>query len=114
MSNQTLEYKMIVHLFGRAFSSRCASFGLPEYGLHVEFIKVSLAVACRMKNTLRSQQVMANLPRERLIPGKPPFSYVGIDFFDPMDVTNGKFSKTSRMSSHVYLWEQPTCKGQIS
>jgi len=33
---------------------------------------------------------MANLPRDRLIPGKPPFSYVGINFFGPLYVKKGK------------------------
>ena len=32
----------------------------------------------------------AELPKERLIPGKPPVSYVGIDFFGPLYVKQGR------------------------
>ena len=33
---------------------------------------------------------MANLPNDRLIPGKPLFSCIGIDFFGPLYVKKGK------------------------
>ena len=33
--------------------------------------------------------MMADLPEERLIPGDPPFSYVGIDYFGPLLVKRG-------------------------
>lgn len=39
-----------------------------------------------LKNALKGQQVMANLPSDSLTPDEPAFSYVGIDFFDPLYV----------------------------
>ena len=39
---------------------------------------------CRKQNAVRGQQVMANLSADRLTPGEPPFSFVGIDFFGPL------------------------------
>lgn len=33
---------------------------------------------------------MADLPSDRVIPGEPPFSYVGIDFFGPFYVKQGR------------------------
>ena len=33
---------------------------------------------------------MANLPRDRITPGKPPFTYVGVDFFGPFEVRQGR------------------------
>ena len=47
-------------------------------------------LTCRKQNAPRGQQMMADLPQERLIPGEPPFSYVGIDFFGPLHVKQGR------------------------
>ena len=33
---------------------------------------------------------MASLPEDRLIPDKPPFTYVGIDYFGPLEVRQGR------------------------
>ena len=33
---------------------------------------------------------MASLPEDRLIPDKPPFTYVGIDYFGPLEVKQGR------------------------
>ena len=33
---------------------------------------------------------MANLPKERLMSGEPPFTYVGVDYFGPLFVRQGR------------------------
>ena len=35
---------------------------------------------------------MANLPKERVIPGDPPFTHVGVDYFGPLYVRQGRSS----------------------
>ena len=47
-------------------------------------------LTCRKQNALKGQQVKADLPSDRLTPDKPPFSYVGIDFFGPLYVKQGR------------------------
>lgn len=43
---------------------------------------------------------MASLPEDRLIPDKPPFTYVGIDYFGPLEVKQGR----SRVKRYGYLF----------
>ena len=48
-------------------------------------------VACqRQRNAHPGKQFMADLPEVRLVPEKPPFSYVGVDFFGPLQVKQGR------------------------
>ena len=47
-------------------------------------------LTCRKQNATKGQQVMADLPDDRLIPDEPPFSYVGIDFFGPLYLKQGR------------------------
>jgi len=39
------------------------------------------------------QQLMADLPKERLIPYEPPFTYTGVDFFGPFYVKRRRGSE---------------------
>ena len=39
------------------------------------------------------QQLMADLPKEHLIPYEPPFNYTGVDFFGPFYVKHGQGSE---------------------
>jgi transposase InsO family protein len=45
---------------------------------------------CRRRNAPPCEQVMADLPPDRLIPDKPPFSYVGVDYFGPLEVKRAR------------------------
>ena len=45
---------------------------------------------------------MADLPEDRLTPEKPPFSFVGIDYFGPLEVKQGR-SRVKRYGSLFYL-----------
>jgi len=50
-------------------------------------------VDCRKRNEAPMQQLMADLPKERLIPYEPPFTYTGVDFFGPFYVKRGRGSE---------------------
>ena len=39
---------------------------------------------CRRRNAPTGEQRMANLPLERVTPDRPPFTFVGVDYFGPM------------------------------
>ena len=38
-------------------------------------------IDCQRRNTRPGEQFMVNLPEERLTPDKPPFTFVGVDYF---------------------------------
>ena len=45
---------------------------------------------CKKRDAKQGEQVMADLPEERLTPDKPPFTYVGLDYFGPLYVRQGR------------------------
>ncbi|XP_043240715.1 uncharacterized protein LOC122391117 [Amphibalanus amphitrite] len=47
-------------------------------------------VVCRRVNSRPQQQLMADLPSERVTPETPAFSYVGLDVFGPIAVKSGR------------------------
>ncbi|KAK3747320.1 hypothetical protein QZH41_013561 [Actinostola sp. cb2023] len=47
-------------------------------------------VTCRNRNAPVVTQMMADLPKERLTPYQPPFTYTGIDFFGPFHIKRGR------------------------
>ena len=47
---------------------------------------LSGCVACKKHHSKPMQQKMGNLPKERIEADKPPFTYVGVDYFGPMNV----------------------------
>lgn len=46
--------------------------------------------SCRRHQAPVMQQKMASLPRDRVTPSKPPFTYVGVDLFGPFTVHRGR------------------------
>ncbi|KAK3754770.1 hypothetical protein QZH41_007277 [Actinostola sp. cb2023] len=45
---------------------------------------------CRRRQAPLGQQKMASLPKDRVTPSKPPFTYVGVDCFGPISVRRGR------------------------
>ena len=46
-------------------------------------------VHCRKQMAARMNQLMGDLPRVRLIPYEPPFTYCGVDYFGPFYMKRG-------------------------
>jgi hypothetical protein len=59
-------------------------------------------IKCRKSNARKMQQVMAALPKSRLVPYKPAFSYTGVDLFGPLAVKWGRLC-TCLTTRGVYL-----------
>ncbi|XP_074655650.1 uncharacterized protein LOC141909164 [Tubulanus polymorphus] len=51
---------------------------------------ISKCINCRKRNAKLSQQKMSDLPPGRVSPDKPPFSFVGLDYFGPFLVKRGR------------------------
>lgn len=47
-------------------------------------------VGCKQRDSKPCEQRMADLPADRVTPGKPPFTEVGIDYFGPFMVKRGR------------------------
>ena len=47
-------------------------------------------VTCAKYRSSTQNQQMADLPVERLVPDKPPFTHVGMDYFGPIQVKRGR------------------------
>ena len=77
-------------LVASTYSPLCAKdFGY--YKRELLFVKFHRkCVSCRKRNEAPMQQLMADLPKERLIPFEPPFTYTGAAFFGPFHVKRGR------------------------
>ena len=51
---------------------------------------LSKCLDCQKKKVKPAEQFMADLPKERVTPNDPPFTYVGVDYFGPMEVKQGR------------------------
>ena len=45
---------------------------------------------CQRRKAATGEQFMAKLPEDRVTPHEPPFTYVGVDYFGPMEVKQGR------------------------
>ena len=61
-------------------------------------------VDCRRRNILPGEQFMANLPTDRLTPNKPPFTFVGVDYYGPLEVKQGR-SRVKRYGCPLFLFD---------
>ena len=51
---------------------------------------LSKCLDCQKRSAKPAEQFMAELPADRVTPSEPPFSYVGIDCFGPIEVKQGR------------------------
>ena len=51
---------------------------------------LSKCVVCRKILARPAQQEMATLPRERVLADRPPFTFVGVDYFGPLEIKQGR------------------------
>ena len=51
---------------------------------------ISSCFLCKKLGAVRREQLMADLPKERLMSGDPPFSHVGVDYFGPLYVRQAR------------------------
>ena len=52
--------------------------------------RLGLCITCKKRDAPVQQQQMADLPEDRVTPGAPPFSSIGIDMFGPILVKQGR------------------------
>ena len=45
---------------------------------------------CERRKAPTGEQLMAKLPKDRITPHEPPFTYVGVDYFGPIEVKQGR------------------------
>jgi len=51
---------------------------------------ISSCFQCKKLGAVRGEQLMADLPKESLMSGDPPFTYVGVDYFGPFYLRQGR------------------------
>lgn len=51
---------------------------------------ITKCLFCKLYGGRTSEQKMADLPKERVVPDLPPFTNVGVDYFGPIDVKRGR------------------------
>ena len=50
---------------------------------------LSKCMDCQKRKVKPAEQFMAELPKDRVTPTEPPFAFVGIDCFGPLEVKQG-------------------------
>ncbi|XP_071491771.1 uncharacterized protein [Diadema antillarum] len=74
---------------GLTWSSLRTKYWVMKGGVAVRKV-VGKCFRCKRRNAPRAEQMMAELPSHRVTPDKPPFSYVGVDYFGPILVKQGR------------------------
>ena len=63
-------------------------------------------MGCRKRQARPGEQQMAYLPEDRITPGKPPFSYVGINFFGALYNGGNLVSGNNEIRTCISDWNQ--------
>ncbi len=74
---------------GMTWSALREKFWILRGGASVRHI-IGKCFYCKKRNAGRGQQFMGELPAVRVTPDKPPFTYVGVDYFGPLMVKQGR------------------------
>nr|CAB3263159.1 uncharacterized protein LOC104265735 [Phallusia mammillata] len=96
---------------GHTWSSLRQRYWIIKGGVAVRRV-LGKCVSCRRRNGSLDKQMMADLPASRLQANKPPFSVVGVDYFGPFLVKQGRsevkrygciFSCFSTRAAHIEI-----------
>lgn len=83
-------HKMIGHLSREHVIAKVREkFWIPQIRVLVRSV-LSQCIACKRLNAKPMSQQMAPLPTSRMMAYEPPFSYTGMDLFDPLYVKHGR------------------------
>nr|CAB3263161.1 uncharacterized protein LOC104265735 [Phallusia mammillata] len=74
---------------GHTWSSLRQRFWILKGGVAVRRV-IGNCLFCKRRNASAGVQRMADLPSARLHPDEPPFSHVGVDYFGPFPVKQGR------------------------
>lgn len=78
---------------------------------------------CQKRKAKPAEQFMAKLPKDRLTPSEPPFTYVGIDCFGPIGVKQrrshvkrygGLFQCLTLRAVHIEILHSMTADSMIN
>lgn len=64
---------------------------------------IGRCLTCKKRMARRMSQEMAELPRVRLTPYEPPFTYTGVDYFGPFYVKRGRGKVTEKRWGAIFV-----------
>ena len=79
-----------------------------QHGYHIQNGKTLIrnflksCVTCRKLRGKPSEQIMADLPPDRLVENVPPFTHVGIDVFGPFYIHDGKRTRANTGTKKIW------------